>query len=587
MSWSRERWQTAAAVASCLIGTVLLILPSVWARFATELPAAAASSAATTPPTAAPASLRREKPPQVPITNAAAPASATVDAAGARVAAAPDLAVASPENQARALELARQAKVLLDRYSGNPGQLGQASKQIEAALKADGRSAEALIEQSRFLMKSRGSLSPATLIAAETPLRHSLAYHPDHGNTLVLLGYVLTHQRRFDEASAAFDTARQVKADSPWLELNTGELLLMQGKAEEGLDRYEAAIEDPRVPQSVKDWATEEVSRQLAKMGQSDKAVEAYEQLIASGRARAWTFGHYSRLLRVNLIDTQRSVEMGRRALKRMDYGWGRDNLGRSLYLAWAEALIEDKDPARAKRLYADAQQYVQDPGELLDEIHRYPRAHPIVEALGRQGYPLDRMPGSQIGSGDTPLTMAAKNGNDAIVEQLLAAGASPDVAGYGGGTALMYAAYIGDQELIRLLLGRGADPWLRDREGTDAEAVARAAGRAEAAQLIAAAKKDKPRSATRKAADANGLPVVGERYRTLNVVPANGPFRAIPPGEVVVFRGVNGRLGDDGQRVPDGLWLTFHTDKREEVTWKQDAKHLDWSQMFELVPES
>lgn len=102
------------------------------------------------------------------------------------------------------------------------------------------------IEQSRLIMNSRGSLSPATLIAADTPLRHSLGYHPDHGNTLVLLGYVLTHQRRFGEAAAAFNTARRVKADSPWLELNTGEMLAMQGRTEEALDHYEAAIADPK-----------------------------------------------------------------------------------------------------------------------------------------------------------------------------------------------------------------------------------------------------------------------------------------------------------------------------------------------------
>lgn len=90
-----------------------------------------------------------------------------------------------------------------------------------------------------------------------------------------------------------------------------------------------------------------------------------------------------------------------------------------------------------------------------------------------------------------------------------------------------------------------------------------------------------------RKAADANGLPVVGERYRLRGVVPAYGPWRAFQPGEVVVYRSAHGRLEMDGRRVPDGLLLIFHSDKREEVSWKQDAKQLDWQQTFELAPEA
>lgn len=577
MSWSRERWQTAAAIASCVIGTALLALPSFWAIHSVE----ASETAATARPVTATPPARAAAP--QPRSAAATPANATVAPATAPV---PDRPVASAENQAKALELARQAKTLIDQYSGDTRLLIQASGLIESALQADGRSAEALIEQSRFAMKYGGSLSPKILAAAELPLRHSLAYHPDHGNSLVLLGYVLTHQRRFEEAAQAFDTARRVKADSPWLELNTAEMLSLQGRNEEALDHYETAIDDPKVPVAVKDWATEQMSRLLAEMGQGGKAVDAYERLIATGRSKAWTYGHYSRVLRVNLIDTQRSVEMGREALKRMNYGWGRDSLGRSLYLAWAEALLKEKNKSKAKQLYAEAQKYIEDPSVVLDEVYEYPHAHPIIEALKQKGYSLDKMPGRDIGSGDTPLTMAAKNGNDAIVAQLLDNGASPDVAGYGGATALMYAAYIGDEDLIRLLLKRGADPWQRDREGGDAEAVAQHRGKTGVVQLLAAAKKDKPRSSSRKAADANGLPVVGERYRLRGVVPAYGPWPEFQPGEVVVFRGASGRLDMNGEDIPDGLMLTFHSAKREEVSSKQDAKNLDWQKTFELVQE-
>lgn len=572
MSWSRERWQTAAAIASCLIGIALLALPSFWAARRVEAAETTARpAAATTPPRAA----------------AAQPAGTAGVAVRPAAAPVPDIPVASAENQAKALELARQAKALIDQYSGDTRLLIQGKALIDAALQADGRSTEALIEQSRFAMKYGGSLSPQVLAAAEQPLRHSLAYHPDHGNTLVLLGYVLTHQRRFDEATAALDKARQVGADSPWLEMNAADLLVKQGRIEDGLDHYEAAMQDPKLPQPVKDSASETISLLLRKLGQTSEAVANYEKLIASGRSGAWTYGNYSQLLRVKAGDTRRSVEMGREALKRMNYGWGRDNLGRSLYLAWAEALITEKNKAKAKRLYAEAQQYVEDPSELLDEVFQYPRAHPIIEALKRQGHSLDKMPGSAAGLGDTPLTMAAKNGNDVIVTQLLDAGASPDVAGYAGATALAYAAYIGDEELIRLLLRRGANPWLRDDEGGDAEMVALAAGKPQAAQLLAAAKKEQPRSKFRKVADANGMPLIGERYRTRGVVPAYGPWRAYQAGEIVVYLGANGRTSSTNDEAD--LYLNFkpETEKNQRLEWTQNSGRLDWQKMFELAPES
>ena len=59
---------------------------------------------------------------------------------------------------------------------------------------------------------------------------------------------------------------------------------------------------------------------------------------------------------------------------------------------------------------------------------------------------------------GVTPLSLACTNGNGAMVELLLKAGADPNTALPGGETALMTAARTGKVDAVKALLARGAD---------------------------------------------------------------------------------------------------------------------------------
>ena len=86
-----------------------------------------------------------------------------------------------------------------------------------------------------------------------------------------------------------------------------------------------------------------------------------------------------------------------------------------------------------------------------------------VVRLLAEAGTDVNAVSGA---GGQTPLHMAARRGNLAVAEALLAAGADIDPQDRKGETPLRRAVNCGQPELIALLLQRGADPHLADRSG-------------------------------------------------------------------------------------------------------------------------
>jgi ankyrin repeat protein len=87
---------------------------------------------------------------------------------------------------------------------------------------------------------------------------------------------------------------------------------------------------------------------------------------------------------------------------------------------------------------------------------------------------------------GESPLTLAAANGDAALVQRLLAAGAKPDATRWNGETALMIAAGAGSVEAVRHLVLRGANANTRDpRRGQTALMWAAAEGHADVVEAL------------------------------------------------------------------------------------------------------
>ncbi|MEO7326399.1 MAG: ankyrin repeat domain-containing protein [Dokdonella sp.] len=479
------------------------------------------------------------------------------------------------------------AAALIDSYTGDRDLLEQAQSKLKQALALDERNVDAYVEMARYQMKVADNLPPNVLGAAELSLRKGLAFDPQHGNSYVLLGYVLTKERRFEPAKQAFDKARELSATSPWLDMNTGELLLQQGDIEGGLRHYEAVVNTPAFPANVRAQAHEVIARQEARAGQLDLARKSYEKALELQPNNAWMMGNYAGLLRVSMLDIKESEQWARRALEKMNYGAGRETLGDTLYLKWAEALIKEKDPAKAEKIYAEAKLYARSPDELLHEIHLYPHGHPIIEALAAKGYSLDHFPGVDSGGGTAPISTVAGNRNLPILKQLLAAGANIDEPGYEGGTALMIAAAQGNLPMTEFLLSKGANPFLLAAEGLDAEGLAQAEGHPEAAGLVAKAKQRSPEK--RAAPSSDGLPKIGHTYLAKKSIEARDWNDQFAADEVLVYQGTGGMMNVDRTQNNEFIGLRFSSTTRSITkNWAlKKSTPGEWSNYFEEATEA
>ncbi len=131
-------------------------------------------------------------------------------------------------------------------------------------------------------------------------------------------------------------------------------------------------------------------------------------------------------------------------------------------------------------------------PGLRADAVNRHDETPLMLAAL--RGH-LDWMRallqrGAAVNRpGWSPLHYAATGPSSQAVGLLLDQGAVIDSRSPNGSTALMMAARYGDEASVQLLLARGADPRLVNAQGLDAAQFARSVGRDRLAERLLAAR--------------------------------------------------------------------------------------------------
>jgi Flp pilus assembly protein TadD len=464
-------------------------------------------------------------------------------------------------------DLVTEAAMLLD--SGDWMQLEQARANLQRALALDPNQAGAYVELARYTMKASGTLDASTLTKSEDLIRRGLAIAPSFGNGYVLLGYVLTHERKLQEAEQAFADARKYNADSPWLQNNEAELHDALGQQELAEKLFAEIAASPSTLLNAKVAALEWLQKRYTYSHRYDQAAFAYTREIQLKPTAPFPKGNYSQFLRMYRLDLDQSELYAREALTLMDYGMARRSLALTLYLKWADALAARQN-ARADQLFAEAAALGVALPEVVKELGYYVRPHSIVYALATKGISVDTLPGTT--GATTPLSMAAGNGNQALVAQLVQVGANPNTQGYAGFTPLMMAAQAGNESMVQLLLALGADPKLLSAEGKDAEQFARGKGHPSVATMIAAAKQ---RSKSSLADVSSTVPLkIRYIYRVKKTISVNDWNRDFRQGEEVAFYGASeygeSKLIRFGFVTLDGNFKEFSIEKENVRLWNQ-----------------
>ncbi len=470
--------------------------------------------------------------------------------------------------------LVKEAQMLLDQYSGGGTQLEQARAKLQQAMALDPNLPGAYVEMARYTMKAAGRLDASTLKQSEELIRRGLAISPSFGNGYVLLGYVLTHERKLVEAEQAFADAHKYNADSPWLLNNEAELRDALGQEELAEKLYTEIAASPSTPLGAKSSALEWLQKRYTYSNRYDLAALAYTRQIQLKPNAPWPKGNYSQFLRIYRLDLDQSERYAREALALMDYGMARRSLALTLYLKWADALAARQD-ARADKLFAEAAALGVPLQEVVKELGDYVRPHSIVYALAKKGISVDTLPG--LPGADTPLSIAANNGNQALVAQLVQVGANPNTQGYAGFTPLMLAAKAGNEPMVQLLLALGADPRLLSRDGKDAEKYAQEKDHPSVAAKLAAAKQWTKSTMTNVSST---VPLkIRYIYRVKKTVFVNDAHRNFKAGEEVAFYGVS-EYGDP--KLVRFSFVTLDGNFKEFSIEKENVRL--WNQYFEEV---
>ncbi|MEM6581811.1 MAG: tetratricopeptide repeat protein [Pseudomonadota bacterium] len=242
-----------------------------------------------------------------------------------------------------------QARDLLDSWAGQQEKLQEADRILRSILEEDVTFAPAYREYGRlFIMAGHinsnnfkdGSLGPA-----EASILKSIEIEPEYADSYVLLGHLYTNMKRYDDAELVLVKAEEIGTETPWLQLNWGELLKKRGEYSSAMERYQSVINKGTPNKKAYGSALNGITTIYIFTKEYDKANTAYLRELEYDPDHAWTWGNYSRFLLFGYKDVDRAIETGRKAIQLMDYGMGRFTLACALYTKWA--MLKD-NPATA-----------------------------------------------------------------------------------------------------------------------------------------------------------------------------------------------------------------------------------------------
>lgn len=364
-------------------------------------------------------------------------------------------------------------------------QFDLAKKGLEQVVLANPEYVPAYVELARYHMKT--NWSQAGLAQAEQSLLTALRIDPKHANSLVLIGYVYAHQRRFKDAEDVFKKAETIGTKNIWLYANWGELRVMEDKRRAGIEMYRKAInapEDLETYERARRDAFERVLILLTEEKQWQDVENIHNERINRYPKNGCFKTTYAAFRISRRGDYDGAINIGTKA---HEQGCSDERIDAQLILATAYyakwvSLLQKGGKREAEHSFNRGQALYSDMATLLYSMAGSPHTAPVIPALKQRGVKID----IADRNGFTALGHSVLNHDLAAATTLIRHGANVNQTFNAEGfTPLMVAAARGDKEIVALLLKKGANKKHKTAMGITAEHIAIERGFKDIANLL------------------------------------------------------------------------------------------------------
>lgn len=305
------------------------------------------------------------------------------------------LALASSSSFAREAaatdEVARAAE-LLKSWQGDSRKLDGARAILTRELQLNPDSAPALREQARLLMLEGYILGtrykPENLAAAEKSLDKAIALAPTDPVAYLLRARIYANTERFEDASAALETAKEYDADErEWL-LAQASLLIRQDHLEESAVSLGKLLKFKNTTPNQRLEARNGIIQALLVDLKTDEAEKHYRDQLKDTPDDAWTHGNYAAFLLCWRDDFESSLAQARTARRLQDYSYVRAVEMASLFRLWAQQTLDGK-AADAEKTWKQTgiEQYANIVPIVSDRCGGNRVTFAVLKALLRSGY--------------------------------------------------------------------------------------------------------------------------------------------------------------------------------------------------------